>query len=45
MLSYALITILMLYVATFGAPMMLEWFADSWDSVMVFFVVHVHSSV
>ena len=35
MLNYALITISMLSVAMFGAPMMLKWFADSWDSTAV----------
>ena len=35
MLSYALVIILELFVATFGAPKMLKWFADSWDSTAV----------
>ena len=35
MLNYVAITVLMPFVATFGAPMMLKWFADSWDSTAV----------
>ena len=35
MLNYALLTRLMPFVAMFGAPMMLKWFADSWGLTAV----------